>query len=55
MLSNDLREYRLGWRLGFAPSQPAAFELAVEAIRREAANDGAEPVHALTLHGRLGW
>ena len=54
-LSDGLREYRLGWRLGLARGEDAAFELGLEATRREAANDDAEPVQALTLRGRLGW
>ena len=40
-LSNDAREYRLGWRLGLARSGPASFELGLGATRREAANDDA--------------
>ena len=48
-LSNDAREYRLGWRLGLARSGPASFELGLGATRREAANDDAAPEHALRL------
>lgn len=34
-LSQDAREYRLGWRLGLARSDPASFDLGLRATRRE--------------------
>ena len=40
-LSPQSRDYRLGWRLGFARSGPTPFELGIEATRREPANDDA--------------
>ena len=56
-LSNDAREYRLGWRLGLARSGPASFELGIGATRRETADDpgseaGAEPEHGVRLELR---
>ncbi len=47
-LSNDAREYSLGWKLGLVRSGEASFDLGIEASRREPANDsgsGAEPEH----------
>ena len=57
-MSNGHREYRLGWRLTLARSGTSALELALEASRREAANDngaGAEPEHALGLRLTARW
>ena len=54
-LSDGHREYRLGWRVGLARSGPVSIELGLDATRREAANDDAEPVQALTLRGAVRW
>ena len=53
-LSNDSREYGLGWR--FAPSGgSSSFEIRLDATRREAANDDAEPEHGLQLRLNARW
>ena len=46
-LSNARRDYSLGWRLVRAAGAPGggAFELSVEALRRESANDDIAPEH----------
>ena len=49
------RDYRLGWRLTSALPGDAGFELGLEAARREAANDGEAPEHALMLRGAVRW
>ena len=41
-LSNTGRDYSLGWRLNLAQRGPTAFDLTIEATRREHANDGSE-------------
>ena len=49
-LSNDAREYSLGWKLGLVRGGAASFDLGIEATRREPANDsgsGAEPEHGI--------
>ena len=48
-LSDTAREYRLGWRLGLVPGGASSFELGIEAVRTEPANDDAEPEHAIRL------
>ena len=49
-LSDTAREYRLGWRLGLVPGGPSSFELGVEAVRTEPANDaGTEAEHEVRL------
>ena len=55
-LSDEHREYRLGWWLGLARSGPVSMELGLEATRREVANDGGEsPEHGVMLSGALRW
>ena len=57
-LSNGHREYILGWRLNRDMRGDAgSFELALEATRREAANDnsGAAPEHAAGLRMTARW
>ena len=59
-MSNGHREYRLGWRLTLARSGTSALELALEASRREAANDngsgpGDEPEHTLGFRITARW
>ena len=49
-LSDAGREYRLGWRLGFARSGPVPFELGIEATRREPANGDAAPDTGIMLN-----
>ena len=52
-VSNTARDYRLGWRLTPAASGGTGFEVSLDAMRREAANDDAE--HAVMLRGRMRW
>ena len=54
-LSNGGREYSLGWRLNLVESGPAAFELRLETIQREAANDNADPEHGVGLGVTARW
>ena len=54
-LSNGHREYTLGWRLDRAQDGPGALELALEASRREAANDNADPEHAIGFRVTARW
>ena len=48
-LSNDSRTWGLGWRLNPSGAGSSSFELRLDATRREAANDDAEPEHGLQL------
>ena len=51
-LSDTAREVRLGWRLGLVPGGASSFELGVEAVRTEPANDagaGAAVEHGVML------
>ena len=52
-MSETAREYRMGWRLTAAASNVGGFEVSLDAIRREPANDGAE--HGVMLRGLLRW
>ena len=54
-LSNDSREYGLGWRLNPSAGDRSSFELRLDAIRREAVNDDAEPEHGLLLRLNARW
>ena len=57
-LSNDHREYGLGWRLNPSGGDLSAFELRLDATRREAANDddaGSKPEHGLQLRLNARW
>ena len=54
-LSQDAREYRLGWRLGLARSAPVSVELSLDGTRREAANDDRAPEHAVGLRLNARW
>ena len=56
------RDYRLGWRLTSALRGDPGFEVNLDAIRREPANDtgagsgaGAEPEHGVTLRATVRW
>ena len=48
-----LRDYRFAWRLTPAASGDTGFEVSLDAMRREAANDDAE--HGLMLRGAMRW
>ena len=54
-LSNEQREYRLGWRLGLERDGPVSLELGLDATRHEAANGAAEAANALMFRGSIGW
>ena len=53
-LSNETRDYRLGWQLGLARSGPASVELKLEARRSESGGADA-PEHALGLSLGAQW
>ena len=53
-LSEAARDYRIGWRLTPAAPSASGFEVNLDAVRREAANDnGAE--HGVMLRSLLRW
>ena len=56
-LANDGRDYRLGWRLARdrRAGDPGSLELRLDATRREAANDDAEPEHTVGFELRATW
>ena len=54
-LSNDSREYGLGWRLNPSRGDRSSFELRLDATRREAVNDDARPEHGLQLRLNARW
>ena len=54
-LSNGQREYSLGWRLDLVQSAANALELRLEATRREAAGDDAEPLHGIGFRLTARW
>ncbi len=54
-LANGQREYSLGWRLDPVQGGSATVELRLEASRREAANDNADPRHALGFGVTARW
>ena len=54
-LSQDAREYRLGWRLGLARPEAVELGLTLEATRRESAHDDREPEHGIALRGSVRW
>ena len=53
MSDGGARDYRLGWRLTSAVRGDPGFEVNLDAIRREAANDDAE--HGVMLRGAVRW
>ena len=52
-LSETARDWRLGWRLTPAASGDTGFEVSLDAMRREAANDDAE--HGVMVRSRIRW
>ena len=48
------RDYRIGWRLTSAVPNDPGFEVNLDAIRREAANDDA-PEHGVMFRGAVRW
>ena len=53
-LSETAREYRMGWRLTSAVEGDPGFEVSLDAIRREAANDNAAE-HGVMLRSTIRW
>ena len=58
-LSDSDRELSLGWRLGLVRGRSGsglnALEFAIEASRREFANDNRDPEHAIGFRLRARW
>ena len=54
-LADGRREYTLGWRFELAEAGPTALALRLEATRREAADDKADPEHGLGLGLTARW
>ena len=54
-LSETAREYRMGWRLTSAVEGDPGFEVNLDAIRREAANDNGEAEHGVMLRSLIRW
>ena len=54
-LSDGVRDWRLGWRLTPAAQDRSGFELNLDAIRRESANDDEAPEHGVMLRGAIRW
>ena len=55
-LSDNHREFSVGWRLGESRSSDVSMELGLVGTRRESTSDeGAEPEHALMLRGQVRW
>ena len=53
-LSDTAREVRLGWRLTPAAGGDTGFELSLDAMRRESAEDG-DAEHGVMLRARTSW
>ena len=54
-LSDDARDYRLGWRLTPAVQGDTGFEVSLDATRRESASEDVPPEHGVMLRGAFGW
>ena len=54
-LSDTARDYRIGWRLTPAVQGHSAFEVNLDATRRESVNDDAPPEHGAMLRGTMRW
>ena len=54
-LSDNARDYRLGWRLNSVIPGDPGFEVNLDATRREAANSNEPPEHGLMLRGAIRW
>ena len=55
-LSDNHREFSVGWRLGLSRSSDVSMELGLVGTRREPTSDeGREPEHALMLRGQVRW
>ena len=54
-LSDTSRDYRIGWRLSPAVQGHVAFEVNLDATRREAAGGNEPPQHGAMLRGAIRW
>ena len=54
-LSDNAREYRIGWRLTSAVRGDPGFRVDLDAMRREAANGNAPPEHGVMLRAAVRW
>ena len=54
-LSNTDRDYRVGWRLRLTRSDRVNFDVSLDAIRREPANDDREPEQQIDLRLTARW
>ena len=54
LADGGLRDWRLGWRLASAVEGDPGFEVSLDAVRREPANDAA-PEHGVMLRGAIRW
>ena len=54
-LSDNARDYRLGWRLTSAVPGDPGFEVSLDATRRETANDDTPAEHGIMLRGTIRW
>ncbi len=54
-LSDNARDYRIGWRLTSAIEGDPGFEVNLDATRKEAANSNELPEHGLMLRAAIKW
>ena len=54
-LSDNARDWRIGWRLTSAVPGDPGFQIDLDATRREAANGNAPPGHGVMLRGAVRW
>ncbi|MDE0381554.1 MAG: hypothetical protein OXI20_20170 [Rhodospirillales bacterium] len=54
-LSDNARDWRIGWRLNSVVRGDPGFEVNLDAIRREAANDDEPAEHGVMLRGAIRW
>ena len=55
MSDGGARDYRVGWRLTSAVRGDPGFEVSLDAVRREAANDDGPPEHGVMLRSLIRW
>ena len=55
MSNGGARDYRVGWRLTSAVRGDPGFEVNLDAVRREAANDDGPPEHGVMLRSLIRW
>jgi len=54
-VSDNARDYRIGWRLTSVVPNDPGFEVNLDATRRERANDDTPPEHGAMLRGTMRW